>query len=42
MRLIGLPFLRRRSSTFLSGIGRDAVELAHEVKCHLDRCTTAA
>ena len=24
--VIGLPFLRRRSSTFLSGIGRDAVE----------------
>lgn len=39
---IGLPFLRRRSSTFLSGIGRDAVELAVEVRRHLDVAAAAA
>jgi putative flavoprotein involved in K+ transport len=39
--VIGLPFLRRRSSTFLSGIGRDAVELAMEVRSHLDRTAVA-
>jgi putative flavoprotein involved in K+ transport len=40
--VVGLPFLRRRSSTFLSGIGRDAVELAGEVRRHLDRAAAAA
>jgi putative flavoprotein involved in K+ transport len=35
--VIGLPFLRRRSSTFLSGIGRDAVELSMEIRALLDR-----
>jgi putative flavoprotein involved in K+ transport len=40
--VIGLPFLRRRSSTFLSGIGRDAVELTREVRAHLDRAAAAA
>lgn len=39
---IGLPFLRRRSSTFLTGIGRDAVELSMEIRRHLDRATAAA
>lgn len=39
---IGLPFLRRRSSTFLSGIGRDAVELSTEIRRHLDLATAAA
>jgi putative flavoprotein involved in K+ transport len=39
---IGLPFLRRRSSTFLSGIGRDAVELSIEIRRHLDRAAVAA
>jgi putative flavoprotein involved in K+ transport len=40
--VLGLPFLRRRSSTFLSGIGRDAVELVAEVRHHLDRVVAAA
>jgi putative flavoprotein involved in K+ transport len=40
--VIGLPFLRRRSSTFLSGIGRDAVELSMEVRRHLARIADAA
>ena len=39
---IGLPFLRRRSSTFLSGIGRDAVELSLEIRRHLDHTAAAA
>ena len=39
--VIGLPFLRRRSSRFLSGIGRDAVELSDEVRRHLDRVAAA-
>ena len=39
---IGLPFLRRRSSTFLSGIGRDAVELSIEIRRHLDLAIAAA
>lgn len=40
--VIGLPFLRRRSSTFLSGIGRDAVELTTAIRRHLDTVATAA
>ena len=40
--VLGLPFLRRRSSTFLSGIGRDAVELSGAIRQHLDRATAAA
>ena len=39
---VGLPFLRRRSSTFLSGIGRDAVELSIAIRQHLDRVAAAA
>lgn len=39
---VGLPFLRRRSSTFLSGIGRDAVELSAAIRRHLDRVAAAA
>jgi putative flavoprotein involved in K+ transport len=39
---VGLPFLRRRSSTFLSGIGRDAVELSVEIRRHLDQVAAAA
>jgi len=39
---VGLPFLRRRSSTFLSGIGRDAVELSVAIRQHLDREVAAA
>jgi putative flavoprotein involved in K+ transport len=39
---VGRPFLRRRSSTFLSGIGRDAVDLSREILQHLDRTASAA
>lgn len=39
---IGLPYLRRRSSTFLTGIGRDALELTTEIRRHLDLVVTAA
>jgi putative flavoprotein involved in K+ transport len=34
---IGLPFLRRRSSTFIDGVGRDAEALAPQIAAHLDR-----
>lgn len=40
--VLGLPFLRRRSSTFLSGIAQDAVELTAEIHRHLDRVAVAA
>jgi putative flavoprotein involved in K+ transport len=32
---IGLPFLRRRKSTFIDGIGADAVELTDHIVAHL-------
>lgn len=35
--VIGLRFLRRRSSSFLDGVGRDAEELAPEILAHLSR-----
>ncbi len=38
--VLGLPFLRRRKSTFLDGVGPDALELAAHLHRHLD--TTAA
>ena len=34
---IGLPFLRRRSSTFIDGVGRDAEALAPVIAAHLGR-----
>jgi putative flavoprotein involved in K+ transport len=34
---LGLPFLRRRKSSFLDGVGPDAAELMAEVRRHLDR-----
>lgn len=33
--VLGLPFMRRRSSTFIDGVGRDAEELSIEVARHL-------
>ena len=33
---LGLPFLRRRSSTFIDGVGRDAEELAPLIAAQLD------
>jgi putative flavoprotein involved in K+ transport len=37
MYVLGLPFTRRRKSTFLDGIGVDAEELAVHLSAHLDR-----
>ena len=37
---LGLPFLRRRKSTFLDGVGADALELSAHLHTHLD--STAA
>jgi putative flavoprotein involved in K+ transport len=34
---LGLPFLRRRKSTFIHGAADDAVELGAELASHLDR-----
>ena len=34
---LGLPFLIRRKSSFLDGVGPDATELAHKIVQHLDR-----
>jgi putative flavoprotein involved in K+ transport len=36
MYALGLPFLRRRKSSFLDGVGADAIELAHHLLAHLD------
>ena len=34
---LGLPFLRRRKSTFIDGVGPDAAELSEHLLAHLDR-----
>ncbi|MDW3212595.1 MAG: NAD(P)-binding domain-containing protein [Ilumatobacteraceae bacterium] len=34
--LLGLPFLRRRKSSFIDGVGPDAAELASHLHAHLD------
>jgi len=34
--LLGLPFLRRRRSNLISGLGADAVDLAGDLRRHLD------
>lgn len=36
MYVLGLPFLRRRKSSFLDGVGTDALDLAHHLAHHLD------
>ncbi len=37
MYVLGLPFMRRRKSSFLDGVGPDAVELVGHLAGHLDR-----
>ena len=39
---LGLPFLRRRSSTFIDGVGRDAEALAPLIAAHLDAAPALA
>ena len=39
---VGLPFLRRRKSSFLDGIGADTVDLTVHLRAHLDRNMAAA
>jgi putative flavoprotein involved in K+ transport len=39
--LLGLPFMRRRKSSFIDGVGPDAAELASHLHAHLDRRTHA-
>jgi putative flavoprotein involved in K+ transport len=36
MYVLGMPFTRRRSSSFLDGVGPDAIELAEHLAQHLD------
>jgi putative flavoprotein involved in K+ transport len=40
--VVGLPLLRRRKSSFLDGIGADAVDLTVHVRQHVERNTAAA
>ena len=40
--VLGLPFLRRRKSSFLDGVGGDAQELASHLTGHLDRVSRVA
>ncbi len=42
MYLLGQPFLRRRSSSFIYGLEQDAVELAQHVAAYLDSVARAA
>jgi putative flavoprotein involved in K+ transport len=42
MYVLGLPFLRRRSSSFIAGLEWDAVELADHVAAHLANRARAA
>ncbi len=35
--LLGMPFLRRRNSSFVDGVGADAADLASHLHAHLDR-----
>jgi putative flavoprotein involved in K+ transport len=37
MYLIGMPFLRRRKSSFIDGAGCDAPDLVEDLSAHLDR-----
>lgn len=37
MYALGLPFMRRRKSSFLDGVGPDAIELSDQLVAHLDR-----
>jgi len=39
--LLGLPFLRRRKSSFIDGVGPDAAELVSHLHAHLDHRTRA-
>lgn len=39
MYVLGLPFLRRRKSSFIEGAGLDAVELMQPLQAHLDGST---
>jgi len=36
MYVLGLPFMRRRKSSFIDGVGPDAVELVDHLSTHLD------
>lgn len=41
MYVLGLPFTRRRKSSFLDGVGPDAIDLGAHLAGHLDRIASA-
>jgi putative flavoprotein involved in K+ transport len=41
MYLLGMPFLRRRKSSFIDGARADAEDLISELAAYLDRCASA-
>jgi putative flavoprotein involved in K+ transport len=42
MYVLGLPFQRRRKSTFLDGVGSDAEELGVHLATHLDSVASSS
>jgi putative flavoprotein involved in K+ transport len=42
MYVLGLPFGRRRKSSFIDGVGPDAIELTEHLASHLDRLAAPA
>ena len=42
MYILGLPFTRRRKSSFLDGVGPDAVDLSAHLARHLETVTSRA
>ena len=40
MYVVGMPFLRRRRSTFISGAAGDTAELAQHLHAHLASVTS--
>ncbi|MBX3315155.1 MAG: NAD(P)-binding domain-containing protein [Actinobacteria bacterium] len=40
MYVLGLPFMRRRKSSFIDGAGFDAIELADHLAAHLDHASS--
>jgi putative flavoprotein involved in K+ transport len=41
MYVLGLPFTRRRKSSFIDGVGPDSLELSAHLAHHLDTITTS-
>ncbi len=39
---LGLPFMRRRNSAFIDGVGADAADIVSHLACHLGAAANAA